>query len=632
MAAQAILYILTSILTAAASFATAYSARLRWRRAGASALALLMFSVSVWCLFPALSLLVRTQASGYIFARLFYIFTTCVPMLWVRFGDQIVVGRKWMGPRLMTLLWIGPLISLTLVWTNHWHHLFWRELEFYWVEGFLNWKVVFGPGFWFHSLYSYSLILLGAYILIRYSISSFSVYRKQNLALLAAFLLPALASLPAVLGLSRLPLTPVGLALSGLILHRAILHSGLLNLRPIAREALIEQLRDGLIIINSSGQVVDINPRALELLGKGEKQVLGLSVDELLTELAGRELHLEASRNQKIEFNLLTKEQKRSIQLIVSALKGPDEQVIGSLVHLHEITALKKTEEALRASESHSRAILAALPDQVRIIDQDGCVQPVEGCTHPGTNLRELYPQPLAEEMLKAVHETLHLGACHSFTYSLEQEGANVQWFEARMVPLEDGSEEPSRVVWIDRDITRQKQLYEQVEQLANTDALTGLANRRYFFETAQAFLDRHASDQALCAFILIDIDHFKEVNDGFGHLAGDEVLNKVAARLAQQVRSSDMVARYGGEEFAVFLPYTSREEAEVIATRLCQAIKREPFPLGETLIPLSISVGLVSAWVSSDLQIDQMIERADGALYAAKQAGRNTVRVFPLK
>jgi diguanylate cyclase (GGDEF)-like protein len=159
---------------------------------------------------------------------------------------------------------------------------------------------------------------------------------------------------------------------------------------------------------------------------------------------------------------------------------------------------------------------------------------------------------------------------------------------------------------------------------LANTDGLTGLPNRRRFDEIYKAECHRGDRYARPLSALLVDVDHFKRVNDTYGHPVGDEVLRRVADALKSILRSSDHVARYGGEEFAILAPETGREGASLLAERIRREVELLEIPVGEKLVRITCSVGV--AVREGGLSSCQLIRRADMALYQAKHSGRNRV------
>jgi len=165
---------------------------------------------------------------------------------------------------------------------------------------------------------------------------------------------------------------------------------------------------------------------------------------------------------------------------------------------------------------------------------------------------------------------------------------------------------------------------HEEIYRLTITDGLTQVANKRClddFLEREIARATRHGRPLSLALF---DVDHFKHINDDYGHLAGDRVLQGIAALAAKQVRRDELIARYGGEEFAVVLPETTAGDAAQFCERIRAAIEREPFEFdGETL---RVTISLGAATLAPPETLESLVARADANLYRAKETGRNCV------
>ena len=160
----------------------------------------------------------------------------------------------------------------------------------------------------------------------------------------------------------------------------------------------------------------------------------------------------------------------------------------------------------------------------------------------------------------------------------------------------------------------------------ATLDSLTGIFNRRHFLNLVErewSLARRYETD---CALVLIDVDHFKRVNDGFGHLCGDTLLRQIAEAASETLRQADVLARFGGEEFILFLPHTDPLGALDVAERIRERIEGLNFSWNSHSVPVSVSLG-VAALHSDHITLDQLIHDADEALYVAKSAGRNCVR-----
>jgi diguanylate cyclase (GGDEF)-like protein len=171
------------------------------------------------------------------------------------------------------------------------------------------------------------------------------------------------------------------------------------------------------------------------------------------------------------------------------------------------------------------------------------------------------------------------------------------------------------------------KRSNDKLRELALRDGLTGLYNHRYFFEVFESLVKNSLRYKHPISLLILDIDHFKRVNDTYGHPAGDHVLKEISQIMIKLVRHCDIVARYGGEEFAVILPETSVVGAKVLAQRLRRGVEQHQIRLNNKLISITISIGVVSSDMDGiELTTDALIKKSDHALYKAKFHGRNRV------
>lgn len=176
------------------------------------------------------------------------------------------------------------------------------------------------------------------------------------------------------------------------------------------------------------------------------------------------------------------------------------------------------------------------------------------------------------------------------------------------------------------RDGTGQlKEAQAQLELIAITDPLTGIHNRGYLMKRGEEEFELLRRSSRPFGCIMLDLDHFKRVNDTRGHVAGDSVLKGVAARLRSSMRPYDIVGRYGGEEFMVFLPDTTFEQSLVVANRICEKVRSEQFEADGELLSITVSLGVTCAG-KSDCILNDIIKRADEGMYKAKSDGRDRV------
>ncbi len=200
-------------------------------------------------------------------------------------------------------------------------------------------------------------------------------------------------------------------------------------------------------------------------------------------------------------------------------------------------------------------------------------------------------------------------------------------WCQSLVSAFEERTGEVTGFSVVLRDVTERKSTGEEIRRLLTTDQLTGVSNRARFFDLGEAECARWARFRQPLSALMIDIDHFKRINDTYGHAAGDEVLRQVAGILQIGLRPIDAIGRLGGEEFAVLLPSVDLQGAELVADRLRRSVEALIPTIDDTAVPVTVSIGC--ATVGDEVsQLDALLKFADLALYAAKQGGRNRVVV----
>ena len=199
-----------------------------------------------------------------------------------------------------------------------------------------------------------------------------------------------------------------------------------------------------------------------------------------------------------------------------------------------------------------------------------------------------------------------------------------ITWVDGRVVRME-----------IATDITNLKNSENKLlaakkhaEELANKDALTSLNNRRAFFDLGNQVFKQAVRFQRPVSVIMIDVDHFKNINDNYGHSAGDHVLRVISKLLQKTIREIDILARIGGEEFALILPETNIDDAHQLAERIRQRISDEKIKYKDEVLSITSSLGISSCTVKHQ-SLEDMLIKADDALYIAKKKGRNQVKTF---
>jgi len=298
-----------------------------------------------------------------------------------------------------------------------------------------------------------------------------------------------------------------------------------------------------------------------------------------------------------------------------------------------EIAERRKVEKALKESEKRFRSLFEESKDAIVNTDKKGnllLVNPAGmalfGLTNAelaSINFQELYVDPeMARRFTAAIREKGHIR-----DFGVQLRGKDGKIMDCLMTVITKQSDDSVLMGYegIIRDVTPYKKMEEELRRLATIDSLTGINNRRNFLDLAQKEISRSSRYDRPFSMIMLDIDHFKKVNDTYGHSVGDKVLVEFCAVCLKQLRENDIMGRLGGEEFAITLVECDPEMAVIFAERIRQAVASHSVPIGSEEIRFTVSLGVTSMQQGWDL--DSILERADNALYRAKENGRNQVQ-----
>jgi len=309
------------------------------------------------------------------------------------------------------------------------------------------------------------------------------------------------------------------------------------------------------------------------------------------------------------------------------------------------LTLQHNQRQALRKRERQLQVLMDNLPGMAYRCRYDrhwtmmfvsqGCArltgyEPEELINNRVVSYASLMDEEDSERTLAEVQTALDKDESFSLEYGLtRQDGSRIWvWERGRGIEEDDGTVVLEGIVL---DISDRKTLENELEEMATRDPLTGLFNRREMSRVLEEELDRARRYQRPMAVLWIDFDHFKDINDTFGHAAGDSVLRSISRLLLGSVRSVDSIGRFGGEEFVIVLPEMDLGEAQETAERLRRKVAEEPQPLGnDQTVPLTISVG-IAVYPDHGQSASTLCAAADKAMYLAKQRGRNCVAMAHL-
>ncbi|MGH8502040.1 MAG: two-component system response regulator [Gammaproteobacteria bacterium] len=342
------------------------------------------------------------------------------------------------------------------------------------------------------------------------------------------------------------------------------------------------------------------------------------------TQLARRQAELEL---RKIQGDLERRVHERTLKLLT----------INKTLN-NEIAERKRAEDALRVGERRYRELYDDTPSMFFTLDARGTILSVNkfGAEYVGYSVTELVGQPVQilfrEQDKKALHERLTACLCapdiiHRWEICKRRKNGHPLWVRESARVMTDAQGNPCVLV-VCEDISEAHYLSQQLAHQASHDDLTGLVNRREFERRLQRVLKTAREDGSEHALCYLDLDQFKIINDTCGHIAGDELLRRLADLLKKSVRQRDTLARLGGDEFGVLMEQCSLAQARQVADDLRKLIERFRFTWDNAQFHVGASVGLVPITAGSE-DISSVLSAADSACYVAKDAGRNRVHEY---
>ncbi|MBK6645075.1 MAG: PAS domain S-box protein [Anaerolineales bacterium] len=335
---------------------------------------------------------------------------------------------------------------------------------------------------------------------------------------------------------------------------------------------------------------------------------------------------------------------------------------IAQTIARHVVFAIsrRQADDALRASEEMYRILYEDNPSMYFTADGNGLTLSVNkyGISQLGYAPNELIGRPIVDVFHPDDREgvRLQIESCMENPERMIQiearkvdKSGGIRWVRESACAVRDIQGQLVVLITCD-DITKRKQAEDELRQanrslqaahrelqqmfaheqvLARTDSLTGLINRRHFFELAAREFNSSIRYQRPLALILFDVDGFKRANDTFGHAFGDDTLVKISQVAKSQVREVDILARYGGDEFIILMPETNAAQAFLLAERIRKAVESADIETGELLMSATVSLGIEEMAFATDRSVEAIISRADKALYNAKQSGRNHAVIY---
>ena len=628
-----------------------------WKRgkdASGRLFALGMTAITLWTLSAALDYAAVPLDLKVFFAKLEAVGYHSAFALFAAFSIHYAGNQLWLKSIWGRALLIGnPLFNILLTATNELHGWIW--------SGFVredNNIVVFesGPAFSWVILTSYGLIILiflNVWMAFRKG-SEFA--RRQARILMFALLFPVAINLLYRLGVGHVrgvDWTSITFSITSLLIIYALYGMKFLDIAPVARDKLVDNLSDAMFVLDLKNRIVDINREAANILGTTPAFLIGRDLTEALP-LARSFLERPPEREVKDEF-FIDLADKRYFDVLLSPVRDERQKLVGRLIIARDITERKWNELRLlqltQAVEQSPVSVVITDPNghivyvNPRFLDLSGfSLEEVQGKTP-----RIVKSDHTPPEIFKELWETIKSGKTWRGELLNKKKNGELYWELEVISPVFDHAGHTINFIAVKEDVTARKEaearllevnrkLEERLKDIEGLqvilreqvirDPLTGLYNRHFLNEALGRELARAKREEYPICFLLMDLDNFKKINDTYGHAAGDITIQNFSNILKKQTRAGDIVCRYGGEEFLLVLPNTDISAAAEIAERLRRDFENSAISFAGFQINATTSCG-ISEFPSDGETEEKVLAAADLALYAAKERGRNRVVIW---
>ena len=406
---------------------------------------------------------------------------------------------------------VVPVTSMLLMVTYPFQTLYYRSVEFVTNSSISHLNVVGTPLYYIFFIYTYGIAFVSLSFTIYFYKKGDTVFKRQSIILMGCTLPPLINNIVRICGLtfSELDLTPIMFSITCILLVYVITKHGMYRIAPIAREQIVETMRDGFVLTDMQDLFIDANEAAIKIVPVLAKASVGMKMDSL-----------------------------------------------------------------------------------------DGI---------PWRNEKRSFGK---------------------YEFSVEDPSGTQTFYRTSETIIQIDNRKVGRSIMI-YDVTESRHLLDEVRMLAELDALTGLVNRGTLFNSGNSMFAKLLQTGGSGSILMMDLDHFKLINDKYGHIMGDEVLKRITQALSARFRNDDLFARYGGEELCAFLINTNRHNVIRIAESLRTNVENLHFQCGEDCFQVTISIGISNYDLSRHHTFSDLLADADVALYRAKESGRNRAVLF---
>ncbi|MHB0979345.1 MAG: diguanylate cyclase domain-containing protein [Thermoleophilia bacterium] len=633
-------HIYVVLYACAAVLALAVASVAWWHRTarGALPLTVMMLGIAVWSGAAAAMWYVSTLREQVFWLIAMGLGFWMVPVGFLTLAFDIAKMERWRTPGRIALMSIASFALANIQWLNP-GRPFEKAFVAHTVGTYTHYEGVPGPLYWPFVVFAYTMIVVAFVIFFRVYLRSSGAERTQAAILVVGALAPFVASVVTetrFVPLGGLDLTPLAFLATGVLWLVAILRGSLLDILPVARDVLVEQMLDGVVVLDEEDNVVDANPAALTMLRRPLAEMIGRPAEAILASVKGATALLGGSGTRHAVLPIDSDGGSRYVELGITPLVVGLGRQSAQLVTLHDVTEERRANERLELARTvfettNEGIVVVTLLDAGRqIIDVNDAFCRLTGRSREdivGRDISSVYSDRHSAEFYEAMQQTLFTaGEWKGEVWQTRTDGSVFpSWLSLSVT--EHDQEHVGHAVGIFTDITEIMET-EKLRYNATHDALTGLPNRFLLddrLEYALAYARRVGNGLAI---LFVDLDNFKDVNDTLGHAHGDALLVEVAGRIVSVLRESDTVGRPGGDEFIVVITDTKDPtQVEFTARRLRKAVT-SPCHLGTENVHITASIG-IALFPKDGMDATSLIHHADLAMYGAKRLGRNRIQFF---
>ncbi len=391
-----------------------------------------------------------------------------------------------------------------------------------------------------------------------------------------------------------------------------------------------------------TGKIVEANERFIQASEYEKKEILGESIQSLLIWASNedRERYMNAIARQGYCDNMMMDARSKNGNIYHTLISSKPMEV-GQTAYLLSVArdvterrSFEKRLEILSKAIEYSSVAVGILGRHRKLEYVNEQFSVMSGYTKAemlGTEPIARLFQQVSIAAYERLWEVANTGAPAQEELLMQRKDGATYWEHVKLAPILDDDKNIQTYVAVVEDITERRNLEHELQRQAKTDALTNLYNRRHFIFCMQEVLSTYYHSAADHVFMIFDLDLFKQVNDTYGHVLGDQALQLVAATCLLSLRPSDLIGRIGGEEFAVFLPDLTLDKGLRVAEKLRRSVEEAVLVSSQQKrVQITISIGLTNYKMGDTFQ--QMLGRADYAMYTAKAEGRNCVRFVDIQ